>query len=708
MATTADRTLLKSHAWQAASFAGDCLYSLKTFAAAMLALYLSFAFGLSKPAWAMGSVYLVSQPLAGATGSKAIFRMLGTLLGATAAVVLVPNLVDAPLILSAALAAWTGLCLYLSLLDRTPRSYVFLLAGYTAAIIGFPSVGDPASIFMVAVARVEEIGLAIVCATVIGLIVLPRDTGPQVAERLRTWMMAADRLAVDSLAADTKGVEIAGMRRQLAADAADLQGVMLFLNYDPSAHSGIARRLKAVHDRMILMLPTLAAIRDRFQFLRGEGTLPAGFEALAAKLVAWIGQGVDAPPALAHEIRDDIARLEPADPTADGWQSATLTNLCQRLSYFMDLREDCIDLWLAIREGRRTLARPPRYDTRAVESVPLHADHGLAARIAVAVTVSISAVCAVWIVGGWTWGANAAIQVAVYGSVVSAIDNPWPRLRTFIFATLIALVILFVYQFGILPKIDGFAALVVALAPLMLPLGVMMSSPTWGTYGFVILVSVVLLLGLQNNYPVTDLPSFLNANIASLFGMLFVAAVVRTVRTLDPAQAARRLTRAGLRDLMAVAAGHTREGRDPFTRRMIDRVGLIVPRLTGEPRQDDAAEKVFADLMAAGGLEDLAALRARLPPEAGPKIDRLFSTAEAHFRARLADRPPPSGTDALSVLDDILACLTAHAATTPKAVLREAVAALVGFRRAALRSRAPAPARTAIPASTPLAASETH
>ncbi len=85
--------------------------------------------------------------------------MLGTLIGAVAAVAMVPNLVDAPELLVLALASWTALCLYVSLFDRTPRSYVFMLGGYTAALIGFPAVSDPASIFDLAIARVEEITL---------------------------------------------------------------------------------------------------------------------------------------------------------------------------------------------------------------------------------------------------------------------------------------------------------------------------------------------------------------------------------------------------------------------------------------------------------------------------------------------------------------------------------------------------------------------
>lgn len=149
------------------------LFSANSFAAAMLALYIGFALGLPRPYWAMTTAYIVSQPLAGAVRSKAVYRVLGTILGAMAAVALVPNLVNAPWLLSAALSLWVGGCLTISLLDRTPRSYVLMLAGYTAAIIGFPSVGQPGAIFDVAVSRVIEIGLGILCATLVHSLVFP-------------------------------------------------------------------------------------------------------------------------------------------------------------------------------------------------------------------------------------------------------------------------------------------------------------------------------------------------------------------------------------------------------------------------------------------------------------------------------------------------------------------------------------------------------
>ncbi|WP_254503719.1 FUSC family protein, partial [Salmonella enterica] len=78
------------------------------------------------------------------------------------------------IICSLVLAGWIGFCLFLSLLDRTPRAYAFVLAGYTASLIGFPGVAEPDAIFDTALVRLQEIGLGILCAVLIHRFVLPR------------------------------------------------------------------------------------------------------------------------------------------------------------------------------------------------------------------------------------------------------------------------------------------------------------------------------------------------------------------------------------------------------------------------------------------------------------------------------------------------------------------------------------------------------
>ena len=90
-------------------------------------------------------------------------------------VAIVPNLVDAPELTTLAIMLWVALCVFVSLLDRTPRSYMFVLSGYTAALIGFPSVLAPDTVFDTAVSRVEEITLGVVCAAIVHSLIFPKS-----------------------------------------------------------------------------------------------------------------------------------------------------------------------------------------------------------------------------------------------------------------------------------------------------------------------------------------------------------------------------------------------------------------------------------------------------------------------------------------------------------------------------------------------------
>src|SRR5271165_2720151 len=211
----------------------EWLYAVKIFAAAMLALYIAMSIGLDRPYWAMTTVYIVSQPLTGSLRSKALFRLIGTVIGAAAMVVLVPNLVDTPELLSVALALWTGQCLYLALLDRTPRSYLFMLAGYTAALIGFPAVTTPDAVWDIALARVEEIGLGIICTTVIGTVVFPRALGPLLSTRILAWVDNASNWIEEVLDGRQDPASSAAHSR-LAADAVELRMLASQLAYDTS------------------------------------------------------------------------------------------------------------------------------------------------------------------------------------------------------------------------------------------------------------------------------------------------------------------------------------------------------------------------------------------------------------------------------------------------------------------------------------------
>src|SRR3546814_10960602 len=78
--------------------------------------------------------------------------------------------------------------LAVSLIDRTPRSYGFLLFGVTMMLVAVPEINSPGNMFGTAVARVTEIGLGLVCCTMVDSIIVQRSLGPQMRVRMHACL----------------------------------------------------------------------------------------------------------------------------------------------------------------------------------------------------------------------------------------------------------------------------------------------------------------------------------------------------------------------------------------------------------------------------------------------------------------------------------------------------------------------------------------
>jgi len=197
------------------------IFSINCYIATILAMFVAFSLDLKTPAWAMITVYLTSQPLSGALRAKAVYRVIGTFIGGAAMIAIVPNLVDAPELTTLAIILWVALCVFVSLLDRTPRSYMFVLSGYTAALIGFPSVLAPGTVFDTAVSRIEEITLGVVCAAIVHSLIFPKSVFSTFEEKLRGTMADARRWLADALVQQaTPRAEME--RRRIGADVSEL------------------------------------------------------------------------------------------------------------------------------------------------------------------------------------------------------------------------------------------------------------------------------------------------------------------------------------------------------------------------------------------------------------------------------------------------------------------------------------------------------
>jgi uncharacterized membrane protein YccC len=648
------------------------LFSVNSFAASMLALFIAFSIGLPRPYWAMTTAYIVSQPLAGAVRSKAAYRIMGTLVGAAAAVALVPSLVDAPVLLSLALALWVGGCLAISLLDRTPRSYLLMLAGYTAAIIGFPSVSQPGAVFDVAVSRVVEIGLGIVCATLVHSLVFPRPVGDAFSARATAWLADADRWALDLLAGRDEAASLRD-RRHMAAAASEIQILASHLPFDTSRLRETTAVVQVLNDRMLLLIPILSGVSDRLAALRLEaGQLDAGVGEAVGDIARWIEDR--APADRGAEL---AARLAAFSPRGTSWRDLLTESLAIRLSDLVVQLGEAHALLAHLRAHDTPLPQPLAQAVAGATARRMHRDPGMAILSGAAAAIAILLTCAIWIQTGWGDGASAAVMAAIFCCFFATLDDPAPAILQFGLASVIVLPVSALYLFAILPAIDSFLMLALVLAPVLLLLGLLVPNPK--TAG----ASLAMILGFSNALALTetftaDAAAFLNANLGQFVGMFTAVFVTRTIRSMSVDASVQRLLRQTWRGLAELARGAHAPAPAAFAARLVDRLGLLTPKLAQDDASGDAiGAEALRHLRVGMNIVALQQSRAELSGAARHACERLLAGVADHFAARSAGRETVPPAQLLIQLDQALSGL----ARSDSAAARAGAPGLVGLRR---------------------------
>jgi uncharacterized membrane protein YccC len=651
----------------------DFIFALKTFAASILALVVALAMDLPRPYWAMATVYITSQPLAGATSSKAFFRVMGTLVGATVTVAMVPNLIDAPELLCLSIALWVGLCLYLSLLDGTPRSYVFMLAGYTVALIGFPSVAEPASIFDTALARVEEISLGIICASLVSTIVFPRSVAPAVTGRVQTWLSDARCLGQDVLLHRGTGETRRAQRLRLATDIIEIDTLATHLAYDRLADAGAVRGLCEIRLRMLMLLPVIASIEDRIGAL-GEGALHRQPELnrLLDDVAQWIADVRQRQSA--DRIRAAIAERQSTLDGAASWERIITTSLLSRLREFVDLSHDCRALSEAIATGKDVSTVVLAFRPEAGAAPIRHRDHGMALWSAAGAAAAILICCGFWIATGWADGASAPMMAAVACSFFAANDEPARGIRSFGLWSLVAIVVVAIYLFALVPAISHIEVLIFALAPTFLLYGFLIARPATAPTGMALAANTATLLALQSTYS-ADFAAYANSAVAFFVGVVVAEVVTRIARGVGAEWIAKRLMLSSWKTLAIAAEHRGRRDRAQFAGLMLHRIGLLVQRIAFISESDRRDADSLVQLRIGLNIIDLRRARYGLAASTVHVIDDTLDDLAAVFRRHVDGAMP------LELLPRIDAAL-AQAVRDPNDGAREdALIGLVGIRR---------------------------
>ena len=566
-------------------------FAVKTTLAAFLALWLALEINLDRPAWALTTVFVASQLYSASTISKSLFRLLGTLLGGLFIFLIFPLTVAHPLLFSLVISLWVSGCLWLSLHDRTPKSYVFMLAGYSAAIMGFPEVYTPWGITSTVLSRIEEITLGIVCSSLIHGLLFPVSMRSLLEQSVTQWYLTGRRLCHDLLSGPVSAVspEREAILTQMATAPQQVEILITHCVYEGDAARRLIRLASAQYQHLSYLIPTLTAIELRLQRLAARNILLPDYVAQGfQQFLQWLSDG-EAPGdviGIQLELTHRQAQVNAA------WRAGELpVEHCLLLSGLLERMIDFVRIAGAYQSvsgmvsdlsGDTTLARGRRTHR--------FFDRGLIRLSALTAFCATFGSCLLWMGSGWRDGASAPVMAAILSSFFASLDTPLTSMKLFVRGVLIAIGISLVYVALLLPQATSFEALIICMAPGLIVLALTIARPATNLTGLSVAIQIPGLIGFGHHLQ-PDLVLLVNNAIASVTGVLFAAIATAIMRNKRPSWSARRAVRRGLRELLRFIKEIERNGsslpaRQRFISLMLDKVNMVLPRLRLDPQSD--------------------------------------------------------------------------------------------------------------------------
>jgi uncharacterized membrane protein YccC len=224
---------------------------------------------------------------------------------------------------------------------------------------------------------------------------------------------------------------------------------------------------------------------------------------------------------------------------------------------------------------------------------------------------------------------------------------------------------------------QDFTMVVLLCAPAFVLLGCYIPRTTPGNMAMPVIFGVAGALAMHDTAN-ADLVSFSNSMLAQVLGTVVAARVTALVRSVSADWSARRIQRATWRELGELAAGPSRQAAgDAYAVRMLDRIGLLAPRIAQATRRDEGpARDALHDLRIGADIVALQRARAGLPQRAADAVLREIASL---FRGRRAFPFAARPAGMLPRLDAAL--VTALRQGAEGDAQRRALAALVGLRR---------------------------
>jgi uncharacterized membrane protein YccC len=145
--------------------------AIKTALAMTIAYGIALQMGWENPKWAGFAVAFVSLATLGQSLNKGAMRMLGTLVAAVVALMIIALSAQDRWLFMLFLSAWVGFCTYM--MGGPKRQYFWNVCGFVCVIICLDAGPDSINAFETAMVRTEETGLGILVYSLVAVLIWP-------------------------------------------------------------------------------------------------------------------------------------------------------------------------------------------------------------------------------------------------------------------------------------------------------------------------------------------------------------------------------------------------------------------------------------------------------------------------------------------------------------------------------------------------------
>jgi uncharacterized membrane protein YccC len=651
------------------------VYIFKALTAAFLAIGIAMKLEMPQPRTAMTTVFIVMQPQSGAVFAKSFYRICGTLVGLVVMLALLGLFPQQRELFILSTALWVGICTAGAARNRNFRSYGFVLAGYTAALIGIPASQHPDGAFLSALTRVSEVLLGIVCAGTVSALLFPEHTGGLVRTTVRARFSSFVDHVSNVLAGRIERAQIEETNARFIADIVGLEAMRsmaVFESPESRMRGGRLSRLNSEFMAASTRFHALHQLMNRLHMASAWGTIDAlepYFREIAPLLHRRSGEPVrtaaDATysaeqletykaelPARIRATRAELA-VHPDEPLLD---FDTASELLYR--FVEDLH--------AYTATYASLAVPTHARERWIERYEPKTNPLTAGISGLRAAIVMCVLGAFWIATAWPSGTTLTLNAAATCALASSSPNP-PRMAwQMAVGTTLSSTMAMILTFGIYPHIDGFPLLCAALTP-FLALGVWMTTrPKLAGYGVGYCIFFCFLAG-PDNLEAYDPMTFMNDALALVLSMLVTAVAFAVLLPPSTPWLRNRLLVDLRRQVVAGCRGRAKGLRTRFESGARDLMFQINALTANEPElKRETLRWLYAVLEVGNAITDLRREIGELPPDPRyartivwrvklramrDEVGRLFETPSA----KRLDIALAATADAIAAVQQLLA-----------------------------------------------------